>query len=184
MVKHTQTIRRLLPMNCLSVFDHFVKAVNYFRKKVLASMFWQGPKYVSEMKLKPKKHKQGSHGSGKKKFLGSLKPLVASRFILKRKKLSLTKKNSKIYEDDVIGNNSKEAEFLTYCLKVDVRKFIRNCYHEQFGEFLWKGHKSSVKMLALGIQKRKLMLILSFLNMGRRFLKCAKTLLTFVNTQK
>ena len=34
-VKHTQTIRRLLPTNCLSVFDHFVgfaltglKAVN------------------------------------------------------------------------------------------------------------------------------------------------------------
>ena len=24
MVKHTQTIRRLLPTNCLSVFDHFV----------------------------------------------------------------------------------------------------------------------------------------------------------------
>ena len=24
MVKHTQTIRRLLPMNCLSVFDHMV----------------------------------------------------------------------------------------------------------------------------------------------------------------
>ena len=24
MVKHTQTIRRLLPWNCLSVFDHFV----------------------------------------------------------------------------------------------------------------------------------------------------------------
>ena len=24
MFKHTQTIRRLLPMNCLSVFDHFV----------------------------------------------------------------------------------------------------------------------------------------------------------------
>ena len=24
MVKHTQKIRRLLPMNCLSVFDHFV----------------------------------------------------------------------------------------------------------------------------------------------------------------
>ena len=23
-VKHTQTIRRLLPTNCLSVFDHFV----------------------------------------------------------------------------------------------------------------------------------------------------------------
>ena len=26
MVKHTQTIRRLLPTNCLSVFDHFVKS--------------------------------------------------------------------------------------------------------------------------------------------------------------
>ena len=25
MVKNTQTIRRLLPMNCLSVFDHFVR---------------------------------------------------------------------------------------------------------------------------------------------------------------
>ena len=25
MVKHTQTIRRELPTNCLSVFDHFVK---------------------------------------------------------------------------------------------------------------------------------------------------------------
>ena len=25
MVKHTQTIRRLLPTNCLSVFDHFVR---------------------------------------------------------------------------------------------------------------------------------------------------------------
>ena len=27
MVKHTQTIRRLLPTNCLSVFDHFVGLV-------------------------------------------------------------------------------------------------------------------------------------------------------------
>ena len=25
MVKHTQTIRRLLPTNCLGVFDHIVK---------------------------------------------------------------------------------------------------------------------------------------------------------------
>ena len=25
MVKYTQTIRRLLPTNCLSVFDHFVE---------------------------------------------------------------------------------------------------------------------------------------------------------------
>ena len=28
MVKHTQTIRRLLPPNCLSVFDHFVELVH------------------------------------------------------------------------------------------------------------------------------------------------------------
>ena len=27
MVKHTQTIRRLLPTNCLSVLDHFVVLV-------------------------------------------------------------------------------------------------------------------------------------------------------------
>ena len=27
MVRHTQTIRRLLPTNCLSVFDHFVGLV-------------------------------------------------------------------------------------------------------------------------------------------------------------
>ena len=27
MVKHTQTIRRKLPTNCLRVFDHFVKLV-------------------------------------------------------------------------------------------------------------------------------------------------------------
>ena len=27
MVKHTQTIRLLLPTNCLSVFDHFVGSV-------------------------------------------------------------------------------------------------------------------------------------------------------------
>ena len=40
MVKHTQTIRRLLPTNCLSMFDNFVglalkelKIVSCFRKK-------------------------------------------------------------------------------------------------------------------------------------------------------
>ena len=27
MVKQTQTIRRVLPTNCLSVFDHFVRLV-------------------------------------------------------------------------------------------------------------------------------------------------------------
>ena len=47
MVKHTQTIRRLLPTNCLCVFDHFVGlAPNvllalslYFRKKVPSYLF-------------------------------------------------------------------------------------------------------------------------------------------------
>ena len=34
MVKHTQTIRRQQPMNCLSVFDHFVGlALKGFREK-------------------------------------------------------------------------------------------------------------------------------------------------------
>ena len=41
MVKHPQTFRRLLPMNCLSVFDHFVGLalkglmVVYLRNKIL-----------------------------------------------------------------------------------------------------------------------------------------------------
>ena len=37
MVKHTQTIRRKLPSNCLSVFDHFVglapKGLSKYSKK-------------------------------------------------------------------------------------------------------------------------------------------------------
>ena len=56
MVKHTQTICRLLPTNCLSVFDHFVKLalkglkfvnqnflpfeIKYFGKN--ASMYFNG----------------------------------------------------------------------------------------------------------------------------------------------
>ena len=36
MVKHTQTIRRLLPTNCLSVFDHFVgSGLKGLRKKII-----------------------------------------------------------------------------------------------------------------------------------------------------
>ena len=36
MVKHTQTIRRLLPANCLSVFDHFVGlALKELKKQLL-----------------------------------------------------------------------------------------------------------------------------------------------------
>ena len=38
MVKHTQTIRQLLSMNCLSVFDHFVglafKRLKYRKRKL------------------------------------------------------------------------------------------------------------------------------------------------------
>ena len=38
MVKHTQTIARLLPTNCLSVFDHFVGLVlKGLKTDVLAS---------------------------------------------------------------------------------------------------------------------------------------------------
>ena len=38
MVKHTQTIRRLLPMNCLTVFDHFVElALEGLRENDLVS---------------------------------------------------------------------------------------------------------------------------------------------------
>ena len=40
MVKHTQTIRRQTPTNCLSVFDHFVGLV------LKELYFWQGAKYT------------------------------------------------------------------------------------------------------------------------------------------
>ena len=43
MVKHTQTICRLLPTNCLSVFDHFVglalKGLNSLSEVVVAYRF-------------------------------------------------------------------------------------------------------------------------------------------------
>ena len=36
MVKHNQTIRQLMPTNCLSVFDHFAgSALKVLREKVL-----------------------------------------------------------------------------------------------------------------------------------------------------
>ena len=47
MVKHTQTIRRLLPTNCLSVFDNFVglplKELNFHIVKyfIIASISWR-----------------------------------------------------------------------------------------------------------------------------------------------
>ena len=40
MVKHTQTIHRLLPTNCLSVFDHFV------------GLALNGLKYVQPIKVR------------------------------------------------------------------------------------------------------------------------------------
>ena len=39
MVKRTQTIRRLLPKNCLSMFDHFVGLALKGLKKVLNQYF-------------------------------------------------------------------------------------------------------------------------------------------------
>ena len=44
MVKHTQTIRRLLPTNCLSVFDHFVglapmKVQSFHYQKLFHDLF-------------------------------------------------------------------------------------------------------------------------------------------------
>ena len=62
MVKHTQTVRRQQPMNCLSVFDHFVglalKGLNtpqkmkssikdFFRKcDQILSFFFLGKKFI------------------------------------------------------------------------------------------------------------------------------------------
>ena len=69
MVKHTQTICRLLPTNCFSVSDHFVglalkglrasqtflevswrpwKVVKLFSQKILITDFWQDPEYTPE----------------------------------------------------------------------------------------------------------------------------------------
>ena len=41
MVKHTQTIRRLLPTNCLSVFDHFVRLALKYSGTCQASSFFE-----------------------------------------------------------------------------------------------------------------------------------------------
>ena len=45
MVKHTQTILRLLQTNCLSVFDHF----EGLALKVLK--FWPGSEYASDYQV-------------------------------------------------------------------------------------------------------------------------------------
>ena len=51
MVKQTQTIRRLLPTNCLSVFDNFmglaIKGLAIFRKKHHSGCLTRGPEYAS-----------------------------------------------------------------------------------------------------------------------------------------
>ena len=41
MVKHTQTIRRLLPMNCLSVFNHFLVLV--LKNNLIVTLLAIGP---------------------------------------------------------------------------------------------------------------------------------------------
>ena len=49
MVRHTQTIRRLLPMNCLSVFDHFVGlALKRLLNPFQANVFFIWPFKLSE----------------------------------------------------------------------------------------------------------------------------------------
>ena len=39
MVKHTQTMRRLLPANCLSMFDHFVGQISRIEKSHALEIF-------------------------------------------------------------------------------------------------------------------------------------------------
>ena len=58
MVKHTETICRLLPTNCLTVFDHFVglgpKGLNSRKKKLMTIIF--NDYYVSSiLKLSDRK---------------------------------------------------------------------------------------------------------------------------------
>ena len=48
MAKHTQTIRRLLPTNCLSVFDHFVELVLKWLNENLGSQLYQKLKAVTK----------------------------------------------------------------------------------------------------------------------------------------
>ena len=51
MVKHTQTIRRLLPTNCLSVFDHFVglELLLYNSGNIISRLFrlFQSKRFLS-----------------------------------------------------------------------------------------------------------------------------------------
>ena len=49
-VKHTQTIRRLLPTNCLSVFDHFLglalKGLNFIHRADYFRNFFSGSVFI------------------------------------------------------------------------------------------------------------------------------------------
>ena len=51
MVKHTQTICRLLPTNCLSVFDHFVglalKELSYLRRSCTIAVTNRRTQYLT-----------------------------------------------------------------------------------------------------------------------------------------
>ena len=55
MVKRTQTIRRLLPTNCLNVFDHFVGLSDVFRGYRNETLAWNGLKgifFLTSTKIK------------------------------------------------------------------------------------------------------------------------------------
>ena len=54
MVKHTQTIRRLLPTNCLSVFNHFVELTLKRLKFVFRIFYWPG-QFTNKLKANIKK---------------------------------------------------------------------------------------------------------------------------------
>ena len=58
MVKHTQTIRRQQPTNCLSVFDHFVglalkglRLLTIFAKSLITDVVCQGLKRAFDKDL-------------------------------------------------------------------------------------------------------------------------------------
>ena len=56
MVKHTQTIRRLLPTNCLSVFNHFVELTLKRLKLVFRIFYWPG-QFTNKLKANIKSAK-------------------------------------------------------------------------------------------------------------------------------
>ena len=82
MVKHTQTIRRLLPMNCLSVFNHFLVLV--LKNNLIVTLLAIGPWLTKFL---------GYFPSSISLWFGMLiKVIVFSKDILMHKKVRFTKK--------------------------------------------------------------------------------------------